>query len=94
MNDFFARLLKKQDPKFYKDKDKHLKPYLTAKDLMGLGIGMVVGTAIFTLPGIVAANHTGPAVTIAFLLGAFGAGLAAFAYAETSAVLPFAGSAF
>lgn len=94
MKHFFNRLFKKQDPEFYRVKDLHLTQSLTAKDLIGLGIGMVVGTAIFTLPGIVAANHTGPAVPLAFLIGAIGAGMAAFAYAETSAVLPFAGSAF
>lgn len=55
---------------------------------------MVVGTAIFTLPGIVAADHTGPAVPFAFIVAAIGAGLSALAYAETASVLPFAGSAF
>lgn len=94
MKHFLKRLMKKQDPAFYKAKDLHLTPSLTTKDLLGLGIGMVVGTAIFTLPGIVAAAHTGPAVSLAFLFGAIGAGMAAFAYAETSSVLPFAGSAF
>lgn len=33
---------------------------------------MVVGTAIFTLPGIVAAEHTGPAVPLAFIVAAIG----------------------
>ena len=55
---------------------------------------MVVGTAIFTLPGIVAAEYTGPAVPLAFIIGAIGAGLSALAYAEMASVLPFAGSAF
>ncbi|GAB6092526.1 APC family permease [Furfurilactobacillus curtus] len=90
----FHRLFRKQDPKFYFDQDARLVPSLTTKDLLGLGLGMVVGTAIFTLPGIVAADHAGPAVVFSFLLGAVGAGLAALAYAETASVLPFAGSAY
>lgn len=92
--DFVQRLFWKQDPKVYQRKDAHLTPTLRTIDLIGLGTGMVVGTAIFTLPGIVAAEHTGPAVPLAFILGAIGAGLSALAYAETSSVLPFAGSAF
>lgn len=91
---FVQRLFWKQDPKVYQRKDAHLTPTLRTIDLIGLGTGMVVGTAIFTLPGIVAAEHTGPAVPLAFILGAIGAGLSALAYAETSSVLPFAGSAF
>ena len=94
MRTFLKRLSLKQDPSFYQQKDKHLIPSLTTKDLLGLGLGMVVGTAIFTLPGIVAAEHTGPAVPLAFIVGAIGAGLASFAYAEMAAAMPFAGSAF
>lgn len=94
MNHFFKKLILKQNPNFYKEKDAHLVPSLTTKDLLGLGVGMVVGTAIFTLPGIVAADHTGPAVPLAFIVGAIGAGMASLAYAEMSSVLPFAGSAF
>lgn len=90
----FRRLFLKQSPTFYKSKDVNLRPSLTTWDLLALGVGMVVGTAIFTLPGIVAADHTGPAVPLSFLIGAIGAGMASFAYAEMSSVLPFAGSAF
>lgn len=94
MSQLIKKLFHKQDPAFYASKDRHLVPYLTTKDLLGLGLGMVVGTAIFTLPGIVAAEHTGPAVTISFIIAAIGAGMASFAYAEMASVLPFAGSAF
>lgn len=88
------RLLQKEDPAVYQLKDGSLDPTLTTMDLIGLGTGMVVGTAIFTLPGIVAADHTGPAVPLAFIVAAIGAGMSALAYAETASVLPFAGSAF
>ena len=94
MKKLIARLLKQEDPSGYQLKDGQLEPTLRTIDLIGLGTGMVVGTAIFTLPGIVAAEHTGPAVPLAFIVAAIGAGLSALAYAETASVLPFAGSAF
>ena len=94
MKKLIQRLLWKQDPSVYEAKDAKLTPSLRTIDLIGLGTGMVVGTAIFTLPGIVVAEHTGPAVPLAFIVAAIGAGLSALAYAETSSVLPFAGSAF
>lgn len=94
MKKLIKRLFLKQNPRVYEEKDAQLPPSLRTRDLIGLGTGMVVGTAIFTLPGIVAAEHTGPAVPLAFIVAAIGAGLSALAYAETSSVLPFAGSAF
>ena len=81
MKKFIQRLLWKQDPALYRSKDAKLTPSLRTIDLVGLGTGMVVGTAIFTLPGIVAAEHTGPAVPLAFIVAAIGAGLSALAYA-------------
>ena len=94
MKKLIKRLFLKQNPRVYEEKDAQLTPSLRTRDLIGLGTGMVVGTAIFTLPGIVAAEHTGPAVPLAFIVAAIGAGLSALAYAETSSVLPVAGSAF
>lgn len=94
MKKLIERLFWKQNPGVYQQKDAKLTPSLRTIDLIGLGTGMVVGTAIFTLPGIVAAEHTGPAVPLAFIVAAIGAGLSALAYAEMSSVLPFAGSAF
>jgi APA family basic amino acid/polyamine antiporter len=42
----------------------------------------------------VAANHTGPAITLAFLVAAIGCGLAAICYAELAAMIPVSGSAY
>lgn len=88
------RLCLKENPTFYEKKDSYLAHSLRTRDLIALGIGMVVGTAIFTLPGIVAAQNSGPAVCLSFIVAAIGAGLSALAYGEMSTVLPFAGSAF
>lgn len=87
-------MTRKEDPSVYQDKDSHLVRSLRVRDFLALGVGTIVSTSIFTLPGEVAALHTGPAVCISFVLAAVVAGLVAFAYAEMSAAMPFAGSAY
>jgi len=62
--------------------------------LTAAGLGAMIGSGIFVLTGTVAAEHTGPAVTLAFLLAAFGCGLAALCYAELAAMIPVSGSAY
>ena len=61
---------------------------------MAIGIGATIGTGIFVLPGTVAANQSGPAITISLGIAAFGSGLAALCYAEFAAFLPVPGSAY
>ena len=58
---------------------------LGAKDLMGFGIGIVIGTGIFTLTGIEAKNHAGPGVVISFAIAGVVSLLAALCYAELAA---------
>jgi Amino acid transporters len=94
MSGMFKRLTLKEDPSIYEDKDSHLVRVLTVKDFLALGVGTIVSTSIFTLPGVVAAEHAGPAVVFSFLVAAIVAGLVAFAYAEMAAAMPFAGSAY
>ena len=94
MSNFFQKILRREDPRVYQDKDSHLMRTLRVRDVMTLGIGTIVSTSIFTLPGIVAATHTGPAVALSFLFAAIVAGLVSFAYAEMASAMPFAGSAY
>ena len=91
---FWKTITRKEDPQVYANKDGHLVRSLKVRDFLALGVGTIVSTSIYTLPGEVAAMHTGPAVAISFLLAAVVAGLVAFAYAEMSAAMPFAGSAY
>jgi basic amino acid/polyamine antiporter, APA family len=67
---------------------------LGAKDLMGFGVGIVIGTGIFTLTGVEARNHAGPAVVISFGIAGLVSLLAALCYAEMSSAVPTAGSAY
>ena len=74
--------------------DDLLTRSLTTRDLIALGIGAVIGTGIFILPGTVAATTSGPAITIAFILAAIVCSLAAMCYAEFASALHVAGSAY
>jgi APA family basic amino acid/polyamine antiporter len=71
-----------------------LKKCLSALDLTLLGIGAIIGTGIFVLTGIAAANQAGPAVVLSFILSGFACAFAALAYAEMAAAVGGCGSAY
>ena len=71
-----------------------LNRVLDARTLTSIGLGSMIGSGVFVLTGTVAASHTGPAVTLAFLVAAIGCGLAAICYAELASLIPVAGSAY
>lgn len=88
------RIFQKESLSRYLDKDKKLVKTLNARDLIGMGIGAVIGTGIFILPGTVAAVHSGPAIMLSFVLAALVCSTVAMCYAEFSSALPIAGSAY
>jgi basic amino acid/polyamine antiporter, APA family len=71
-----------------------LKQVLSARALTAIGLGATIGTGIFVLTGTVAANQSGPAITLSLLIAAFGSALAALCYSEFAAFLPVPGSAY
>ena len=71
-----------------------LKRNLGSFSLITIGIGVIIGAGLFSLTGIAAANNTGPAVTLSFLLAAVGCAFCALCYAEFAAMVPVAGSAY
>jgi APA family basic amino acid/polyamine antiporter len=71
-----------------------LKRVLTARHLVMLGIGGVIGAGIFVLTGQAAANHAGPAIMLSFVLAGFACAMAGLCYAEFAAMLPVSGSAY
>ncbi len=71
-----------------------LRKRLGPLDLMGFGIGIVIGTGIFTLTGVEARNHAGPAVVVSFLVAGVVSLLAALCYSELASAVPTAGSAY
>ncbi|MGA7571039.1 MAG: amino acid permease [Candidatus Aquilonibacter sp.] len=70
-----------------------LKRALTAKDLVAIGLGTMIGGGIFTTigTGVVGA---GPAVIVSYLLAGLTSFFAALCYAELGAMVPVAGSAY
>jgi APA family basic amino acid/polyamine antiporter len=76
------------------DGQGRLRKRLGPLDLMGFGIGVVIGTGIFTLTGVEAKLHAGPAIVISFLVAGVVSVLAALCYAELASAVPTAGSAY
>jgi len=71
-----------------------LKKSLGPVALTALGIGGIIGTGIFVLTGLAAAQHAGPAIVLSFIIAALGCGFAALCYAEFAAMVPVSGSAY
>ncbi|MEF2968267.1 amino acid permease [Paenibacillus sp. M1] len=71
-----------------------LKKELTAFDLTMLGVGCVVGTGIFVLTGVAAAQHAGPGLILSFVLAGIVCAFCALCYAEFASMVPVSGSAY
>jgi basic amino acid/polyamine antiporter, APA family len=77
------------------DEPEHrLKKHLSGLDLAVFGVGVIIGTGIFVLTGVVARDQSGPAVAISFVIAGVVCGLAAICYAEFASTVPVAGSAY
>jgi len=62
--------------------------------LTAMGIGGIIGTGIFVLTGLAAAQHAGPAVVLSFVIAGLGCIFAGLCYAEFASMVPVAGSAY
>jgi APA family basic amino acid/polyamine antiporter len=76
------------------ESEKGLKRTLGAPNLVALGIGAIIGAGLFSITGMAAAQHAGPAVTISFIIAAVGCAFAGLCYAEFASMIPVAGSAY
>ncbi|MEO5966679.1 MAG: amino acid permease [Ferruginibacter sp.] len=74
--------------------DHTLKRTLGAGGLIALGIGAIIGAGLFSITGMAAANHAGPAITISFIIAGLGCLFAGLCYAEFASMIPVAGSAY
>lgn len=82
---------------FKNDDDIHgpgLRRTLGPWGLIALGIGAVIGSGIFVITGVAAADHAGPAVILSFILAAVVSMFTALCYAEFATLIPVAGSAY
>jgi APA family basic amino acid/polyamine antiporter len=75
-------------------KAEGLKRALGIPSLIAFGIGGIIGTGIFVLTGLAAAQHAGPAIVISFIVAGVGCMFAGLCYSEFAAMVPVAGSAY
>jgi basic amino acid/polyamine antiporter, APA family len=75
-------------------KESHLKRTLTAKSLVALGIGAIIGAGLFIRTALASAESAGPSVVLSFVIGAIGCAFAGLCYAEFAAMIQIAGSAY
>lgn len=73
---------------------KGLKKVLGAFELTMLGIGAIIGTGIFVLTGVAAADYAGPGLMLSFIFCGITCAFVALCYAELAAMIPVAGSAY
>lgn len=92
MNEWFRK--KSLQELLQKKGRAQLEQTLSAFDLILLGIGAIVGTGIFILPGTVAAEHAGPAIVFSFIIAAIVCAFAGLCYSEFSSSVPVTGSAY
>jgi APA family basic amino acid/polyamine antiporter len=62
--------------------------------LVLLGIGAIIGAGLFSITGIAAAQHAGPAVIISFILASIGCAFAGLCFSELASMIPVAGGAY
>jgi APA family basic amino acid/polyamine antiporter len=73
---------------------KQLARALGIPALIAFGVGSIIGSGIFVLTGLAAAQHAGPAVTVSFVIAGIGCLFAGLCYSEFAAILPVCGSAY
>src|SRR6187401_2382593 len=71
-----------------------LKRTLTARALVALGIGGIIGAGLFVRTAAAIAERAGPSVVLAFLVAGVGCAFAGLCYAEFASMIPIAGSAY
>jgi APA family basic amino acid/polyamine antiporter len=76
------------------NKEGGMNKVLGTFGLTMLGIGCIIGTGIFVLTGVAAADYSGPALVISFVIAAIACACAALCYSEFAAMVPVAGSAY
>ena len=93
-NNMFRRLpVERATGRLYGGRHRLRVVYRT-RDLVVLGLGVMIGSGIFKIAGEQAASTAGPGVLISFLIAGGVCLLVALAFAELSSIIPVAGSAY
>lgn len=94
MNLFKRKSIDLLQQEAFAEGEHSLQRSLTASSLVLLGIGAIIGAGIFVIAGPAAAMYAGPAVTISFVVAGMACLFAGLCYAEFTAMIPVAGSAY
>jgi len=78
----------------YRKSNNGLKKSLGAFDLFLMGLGAIIGAGIFVVAGVTAAELSGPAITISYLIAGLAAIFVALAYTEVASMIPTSGSVY
>lgn len=76
------------------DRAGRLKRNLGAGELIMMGIGVTIGSGLFVITGIAAAEHAGPGLVLSFVIAGIACGCAALCYAELASAIPTSGGAY
>ena len=71
-----------------------LKKSLNAFDLFLMVLGAIIGAGIFVVAGVTAAELSGPAITISYLIAGLAAVFVALAYTEIASMIPTSGGVY
>ena len=74
--------------------ENRLRRILGPVGLTSLGVGAIIGTGIFVLTGVAAADKAGPAIMLSFTAAGIACIFAALCYSEFASMVPVAGSAY
>lgn len=93
MSDIFRKMPIETILNGKKDGPKLKRVYGTTELIM-MGVGVVIGTGLFVVTGVAAADYAGPALIISFILAGIACACAALCYAEMAAMIPASGSSY
>lgn len=93
---FFRHFFQKKSFESVKEvsANNSLSKTLGATDLVLLGLGAIVGSGVFVLTGMVAAQYSGPAVTLSYAIAGLVCIFVALSYTELATMLPTSGSVY
>lgn len=74
--------------------ERKLSKALGALDITLLGLGVIIGTGIFVLTGIGAAEYAGPGLMLSFVLAGITCAFVCLAYSELASFIPVSGSSY
>ena len=76
------------------EKNSGLKRSLGAFELTMLGVGVIIGSGLFVITGVAAADRAGPGLILSFILAGLACACAALCYAELASAIPVSGSSY